>query len=166
MLKQCAILKFVILYINYLLPVSSNMSICNCKTNRNDNTENERLFKGGGVYLNAKFCYLNIRHPMHRGGGALTSIDPEIALLQWLRLQFAFGLYTPQVSHYQLPVSQEIWPPPKYGPPGPNFLGNMAPLSEIWPPFTNMDVKQFCARAMHCKCINFVTIIYYSTHVC
>ena len=25
--------------------------------------------KGGGVYLNAKFCYLNIRHPMHRGGG-------------------------------------------------------------------------------------------------
>ena len=39
-LKQCAILKFVILYINYLLPVSSNMSTCNCKTNRNDNTEN------------------------------------------------------------------------------------------------------------------------------
>ena len=24
---------------------------------------------GGGVYSNAKFCYLNIRHPMHRGGG-------------------------------------------------------------------------------------------------
>ena len=23
---------------------------------------------GGGVYSNAKFCYLNIRHPMHRGG--------------------------------------------------------------------------------------------------
>ena len=56
--------------------------------------------------------------------------------------------------------------PRKYGPPrGPYFLGNLAPLSEIWPPFTNMDVKQFCARAMHCKCINFVTIIYYSTHV-
>ena len=58
--------------------------------------------------------------------------------------------------------------PPKYGPPGPNFLGNMAPpgailgnlapLSEIWPPFTNMDVKQFCARAMLCKCINFVSM--------
>ena len=38
-LKRCAILKFVILYINYLLPVSSNMNICNCKTNRNDNME-------------------------------------------------------------------------------------------------------------------------------
>ena len=76
-------------------------------------------------------------------------------------------------------VSQEIWPPPKYGPPGPNFLGNMAPPGAIFPrkfgppfgnlaprpPFTNMDVKQFCARAMHCKCINFVSIIYYSTHV-
>ena len=34
-LKRCAILEFFILYINYLLPVSSNMSICNCKTNRN-----------------------------------------------------------------------------------------------------------------------------------
>ena len=28
----------------------------------------------GGVYSNAKFCCLNISHPMHRGGG-LTSID-------------------------------------------------------------------------------------------
>ena len=53
--------------------------------------------------------------------------------------------------------------PGNLAPPG---LGNLAPLSEIWPPFTNMDVKQFCARTMHCKCINFVTIIYYSTHVC
>jgi hypothetical protein len=25
-------------------------------------------------------------------------------------------------------------PPPNFGPPGPNFLGNMAPPSEIWPP--------------------------------
>jgi hypothetical protein len=24
--------------------------------------------------------------------------------------------------------------PPNFGPPGPNFLGNMAPPSEIWPP--------------------------------
>ena len=55
-----------------------------------------------------------------------------------------------------MPVSQEIWPPRKFGLPGPNFLGNlarggpyflgnlarggpyflvnMAPRSEIWPP--------------------------------
>ena len=26
------------------------------------------MFKGG-VYSNAKFCYLNIRLPMHRAGG-------------------------------------------------------------------------------------------------
>ena len=40
---------------------------CAVKTNRNDNTEIYACLKGG-VYLNAKFCYLNIRHPMHRGG--------------------------------------------------------------------------------------------------
>ena len=31
-------------------------------------------------------------------------------------------------------VSKEIWPPPNFGSPGQNFLGNMAPPSEIWPP--------------------------------
>ena len=48
LLKQCAILKFVILYIKYLLPVSLNMSICNFKTNTNDNTEINACLKGGG----------------------------------------------------------------------------------------------------------------------
>ncbi len=28
-------------------------------------------------------------------------------------------------------VSQEIWPPRKFGPPGPNFLGNLAPPGHI-----------------------------------
>ena len=31
------------------------------------------IIKGGGVYSNDHF---NIRHPMHRGGGVLTSVDP------------------------------------------------------------------------------------------
>ena len=71
--------------------------------------------------------------------------------------------------------------PPKYGPPGPNFLGNMAPPGAIFPrkfgpPFGNLaplykhGVKQFCVRAMHCKCINFVTYILFNArmqrHVC
>ncbi len=29
------------------------------------------------------------------------------------------------------PVSQEIWPPRKFGPPGPNFVGKLAPPGHI-----------------------------------
>jgi hypothetical protein len=44
------------------------------------------------------------------------------------------------------PVSQEIWPPRKFGPPGPYFLGNMAPSSEIWPPLKKYSLLYLLAR--------------------
>ena len=47
------------------------------------------------------------------------------------------------VSHF-FPVircPRKFAPPPILPPPGPNFLGNLAPIT--------MDLKQFCARAMH-----------------
>ena len=53
------------------------MSICNCKTNRNGNTGKLSLLEGG-VYSNARFCYLNISTLCigGGGGGGLTSVDP------------------------------------------------------------------------------------------
>ena len=33
--------------------------------------------------------------------------------------------------------------PRKFGPPGPNFLGNMVPTSEIWPPLQTCMVLKF-----------------------
>ena len=36
---------------------------------------NSLTYNRGGVYSNAKFCYLNTRHPVHRGGGVIGSID-------------------------------------------------------------------------------------------
>ena len=34
----------------------------------------------------------------------------------------------------------------KFGPPGPYFLGNMAPSSEIWPPLKNYSLLHLLAR--------------------
>ena len=61
------------------------MSICNCKTNRNDNTENERLFKGGRIFKR-EILLFNYTPPYAwgGGGGALTSIDPMIFVIFYL----------------------------------------------------------------------------------
>ena len=45
------------------------------------------------------------------------------------RDEFLLCLYEKISS--RLPVSQEIWPPRKFGPPGPNFLGYLAPPGHI-----------------------------------
>ena len=76
----------------------------------------------------------------------------------------------------RFPVSQEIWPPPKYGPPRAKYPRKYDPPGAIFPrkfgpPFRKFGpplqtrMLNYFVRAMHCKCINFVTIIYYSTYV-
>ena len=51
------------------------MSICNCKTNSNDNTGKLTLAERGGVYYYSMLC--EYKPPgLWKGGGSLTSIDP------------------------------------------------------------------------------------------
>ena len=54
------------------------MSICNCKTNSNDNTGKLTLLKGGGGGIfKREILLVNISHPAYaKGGGSLTLIDP------------------------------------------------------------------------------------------
>jgi hypothetical protein len=63
------------------------------------------------------------------------------------RFGLVSGIISERSEKFFVPVSQEICPPPrKFGPPGPYFLGNMAPSSEIWPPLKNYSLLYLLAR--------------------
>ena len=48
------------------------------------------------MYSNAKFCYLKISHPIYRGGGGLTSIDPFC----YMKTSHTRGLNNSELNFY------------------------------------------------------------------
>ena len=51
-----------------------------------------------------------------------------------------FGYLRPDISP-GMSVSQRIWTPRGFGPPGPNPLADMNPPSQIWTPLPNIPFK-------------------------